>query len=366
MTLPTQPLPVPEPQPLPAGNPQSPLPQPAVGPGWEASADVTAVQLPELRPGRLPRRVPVRRLRQILCLLPLLLVTVVAVRHRSVLAEGFAHLGTAAWPWLLAAVGATCLTWVAAACTRQGAVVERLPRRRLLATQFAAGAANHLLPTGLGASAVNLRFMTVCGLPLARSSAALALYLLAESVGRVALLGALLLAFPDALRLGTLVPETAFGPLLAGVGALVVVAAAVLVLVRRVRSALVTFLRTALGEARSVHTRPARALALWGGSFAFPALQATVLVLVGKSLGLDVPLAHMAVAYLAATVAVALVPTPGGIGSVEAALVVALVAAGGPAAVATAVVLAFRVITVWLPLVPGALTLAALVRLKVI
>ncbi|WP_436847938.1 lysylphosphatidylglycerol synthase transmembrane domain-containing protein [Streptomyces coeruleorubidus] len=327
---------------------------------------MTAVQLPEIRPGRLPRRVPVRRLRQILCLLPLLLVTVVAVRHRSVLAEGFAHLGNAEWPWLLAAVGATCLTWVAAACTRQGAVVERLPRRRLLATQFAAGAANHLLPTGLGASAVNLRFMTVCGLPLARSSAALALYLLAESVGRVALLGVLLVAFPDALRLGTLLPETAFGPLLAGAGVVLVIAVAVPVLVRRVRSAVLSFLRTALGEARSVHTRPARALALWGGSFAFPALQATVLVLVGRAIGLDVPLAHMAVAYLAATVAVALVPTPGGIGSVEAALVMALVAAGGPAAVATAVVLAFRVITVWLPLLPGALTLAALVRLKVI
>jgi uncharacterized membrane protein YbhN (UPF0104 family) len=327
---------------------------------------VTAVQLPDIRPGRLPRRVPVRRLRQILCLLPLLLVTVVAVRHRSVLAEGFAHLGTAEWPWLLAAAGATCLTWVAASCTRQGAVVERLPRRRLLATQFAAGAANHLLPTGLGASAVNLRFMTVCGLPLARSSAALALYLLAESIGRVALLGILLVAFPDALRLGTLVPETAFGPLLAGAGVVLVIAVAVLTLVRRVRSAVLSFLRTALGEARSVHTRPARALALWGGSFAFPALQAAVLVLVGRAMGLDVPLAHMAVAYLAATVAVALVPTPGGIGSVEAALVMALVAAGGPAAVATAVVLAFRVITVWLPLLPGALTLGALVRLKVI
>jgi uncharacterized membrane protein YbhN (UPF0104 family) len=296
----------------------------------------------------------------------LLLVTVVAVRHRSVLAEGFTHLRTAQWPWLLAAVGTTCLTWVAAACTRQGAVVERLPRRRLLATQFAAGAANHLLPTGLGASAVNLRFMTVCGLPLARSSAALALYLLAESVGRVALLGALLLAFPGALRLGTLVPETAFGPLLAGAAAVLVIAVAVLVLVRRLRTALLSFLRTALGEAREVHTRPARALALWGGALAFPALQASVLVLVGRALGLDVPVAHMAVAYLAATCAVALVPTPGGIGSVEAALVVALVAAGGPAAVATAVVLAFRVVTVWLPLVPGALTLGALVRLKVI
>ncbi|MFH9011394.1 YbhN family protein [Streptomyces sp. NPDC017943] len=327
---------------------------------------MTAVRLPDVRPARLPRRVPARRVRQLLCLLPLLAVTVVAVRHRSVLAEGFAHLRTAEWPWLLAATGATCLTWVAASCTRQGAVVERLPRRRLLATQFAAGAANHMLPTGLGASAVNLRFLSVCGLPLARSSAALALYLLAESVGRVALLGALLLAFPGALRLGALVPEAAFGPLLAGAGAVLVIAVLVLGLVRRLRAALVSFLRTALGEARRVHTRPARALALWGGALAFPALQASVLVLVGRALGLDVPAGHMAVAYLAATVAVALVPTPGGIGSVEAALVMALVAAGGPAAVATAVVLAFRVVTVWLPLVPGALTLAALVRTKVI
>ncbi|WP_437097207.1 lysylphosphatidylglycerol synthase transmembrane domain-containing protein [Streptomyces sp. enrichment culture] len=299
-------------------------------------------------------------------MLPLLLVAVVAVRHRSVLAEGFAHLATARWPWLLAAAGATCLTWVAAACTRQGAVLERLPGRRLLAAQFAAGAANHLLPTGLGASAVNLRFMTVCGLSPVRSSAALALYLLAESVGRVALLGALLVAFPDALRLGSLLPEGAFGPLLLALGAVPVVAAGALAAVRRLRAAVWSFLRTALGEARSVHARPSRALALWGGALAFPALQATALVLVGRALGLPVPPAHMALAYLAATVAVALVPTPGGLGSVEAALVVALVAVGGPAAVATAVVLAFRVITVWLPLLPGAVTLGVLVRLRVI
>nr|WP_179342799.1 lysylphosphatidylglycerol synthase domain-containing protein [Streptomyces sp. alain-838] len=299
-------------------------------------------------------------------MLPLLLVAVVAVRHRSVLSEGFGHLATARWPWLLAAACATCLTWVAAACTRQGAVVQRLPLRRLLATQFAAGAANHLLPTGLGASAVNLRFMAVCGLPLARSSAALALYLLAESVGRVALLGALLLAFPGALRLGTLLPEGAVGPLLIAAGAVPVVAAGVLALVPRLRGAVESFLRTR--SARPARCTPARR-GRWpcgGGALAFPALQAAALVLVGKSLALGVPVGHMAVAYLAATIAVALVPTPGGIGSVEAALVVALVAAGGPAAVATAVVLAFRLLTVWLPLLPGALTLAALVRMRVI
>ncbi|MFD9094763.1 YbhN family protein [Streptomyces collinus] len=313
--------------------------------------------------GRPPRRAAVRR---VLCLAPLVLVGVVAVRHRSVLAEGFGQLRTASWPWLLAAAGATCLTWVAAAFTRQGAVVQPLPKGRLLATQFAAGAANHLLPTGLGAGAVNLRFMTVCGVPLARSSAALALYLLAECVGRLGLLAVLLTVFPDALRLGTLLPDGSAVPLLLGAAALTTAAVVVLCRVRRLRRAVAGFLRDALGEARSVHTRPARALALWGGSLAFPALQAAGLAAVGQALRLPVPPAHMALAYLAATAAVALVPTPGGLGSVEAALVVALVAVGGPAAVATAVVLAYRVITVWVPLLPGALTLGALVRLKVI
>ena len=350
----------------PACQPPSPCSQPHVGAVWKPSPDVTAVRLPDglpELPEGLPRRLPVR---QVLCLLPLLLVLVVAVRHRSVLAEGFGHLTTAEWPWLVAAAAATCLTWVAAAFTRQGAVVERLPARRLLATQFAAGAANHLLPTGLGAGAVNLRFMTVCGVPLARSSAALALYLLAESVTRVGLLLVLLLAFPGALHLGALVPAGAVGPLLLGVGVVLCAATITLLCVGRLRTAVGSFLRTALREARSVHARPARAFALWGGSLAFPVLQAAGLAAVGRALALPVPPLHMAVAYLAATVAVALVPTPGGIGSVEAALVVSLVAAGGPVAVATAVVLAYRIITVWLPLVPGALTLGALVRLKVI
>jgi putative heme transporter len=326
---------------------------------------VTAIRLPE----GLSRRVPIHRIlpvRRILCLLPLALVLALAVRHRSVLAEGFGQLATARWPWLATAVCATCLTWVAAAVTRQGALVERLPARRLLATQFAAGAANHLLPSGLGASAVNLRFMTVCGVPPARSSAALALYLLAESVARLGLLLALLLAFPGALRLGPLLPDESTAPLLAAVAGVVCAAGLALLLVRRLRTAVSGFVRSALGEARSVHTRPVRVLALWGGSLAFPALQAAGLAAVGLALGLRIPVLHMAVAYLAATVAVALVPTPGGLGSVDAALVVALIAAGAPAAVATAVVLAYRAITLWLPLLPGALTLAALVRLKVL
>ncbi|GGS88904.1 membrane protein [Streptomyces griseoviridis] len=298
------------------------------------------------------------------------------------LAEGFAHLATGRRPWLPAAAGATCLTWMAAACTRQGAVVERLPGRRLPATQFAAGAANHLLPSGLGAGAVDLRFLTVCGVPPARSSAAPALYLLAESVGRVVLPGALLLALPGALRLGALLPEGFLGPLpLRGV-AVLVGAVVVLALACRVRRAVTGFLRTALGEARSVHSRPARALALWGGSPAFPALRATALVLVGRALALALWGGSPAFPALRAT---ALVLVGRALGAAGAGRPHGAglsggdrggragahagrhrlgrggagrgAGGGGPAAVATAVVLAYRIITVWLPLLPGALTL---------
>ncbi|WP_243741181.1 lysylphosphatidylglycerol synthase domain-containing protein [Streptomyces sp. 8K308] len=306
-------------------------------------------------------------LRRILCLLPIVAVAVWLVHNRSHLSSGVRQALDGNGYWMLAAVASTLLGWVAVSFARQGTVLERLPAGRLLVTQFAAGAANHLLPSGIGAGAVNIRFMARCGLPPARYSAALALYYLAEGVARVTLLLALLLAFPEALRLETLLPEE-IGLSLAAtmVGAVLLAVALALACVGRVRRAVVTFTRTALTDVRSLHTRPSRVLALWGGSFAFPMLQAAGLVTVALALGLTVPVGHLVLAYLAASVVAAAVPSPGGIGSVDAALVVALVATGATAGAATATVLVYRVITVWLPLLPGALVLAGLVRWKVV
>jgi uncharacterized membrane protein YbhN (UPF0104 family) len=314
-------------------------------------------------PLRQRRRLPWR---QVLCLVPLGAVAVWVALHWPVIADGARRLLTADRYWLLAAVAVTGLGWVAVSFARQGAVLERLPAGRLLATQFAAGAANHVLPSGLGAGAVNLRFLRGCGLPPARSSAALALYLLAEAAGRVMLLLALLAGFPHALRLGGLVDGGAGARIAATAGLVAVALALTVFVVPPLRRLVLGFLRTALADARSVHRRPARVLALWGGSLAFPALQAAGLVAVAAALDLPVPMAHVAVAYLAASVLAAAIPAPGGIGSVDAALVVALVTAGAPVTGATSAVLAYRIITVWLPLLPGALVLGALVRWKVV
>jgi glycosyltransferase 2 family protein len=75
---------------------------------------------------------------------------------------------------------------------------------------------------------------------------------------------------------------------------------------------------------------------------------------------------HVAVVYLGGSALAAAAPTPGGLGAMEAALVAGLTAFGlasGPAIIG---VLAFRLVTFWLPILPGWLAFRSLRRTQVI
>ncbi|MER6710767.1 MULTISPECIES: lysylphosphatidylglycerol synthase transmembrane domain-containing protein [unclassified Streptomyces] len=315
-----------------------------------------------------PRRSPAARLvRPALVLLPLLLVGGWALVDRRAAYAGAARLAAADPWWLLAALCFTCLTWVAAACVRQGALPERLPPGPLVASQFAAGAANQVLPAGLGAHAVTLRFLQRRGIALPRATASLALYSLVRPVARTLVLLVFLVAFPDVLRLGALLPDDRTLVLAAGAAVLALAAGTgLLVTVPALRRPALGFLRTALTDARELHTRPARVLALWGGAAATPLLQGSVIATVGFSLGLPLSWAQVVLALLVAGTAAGAVPAPGGIGPVDAALVFTMAAFGAPVGTATATVIGYRVLTVWLPLLPGALVLSALLHRKVL
>ncbi|MFJ5533123.1 YbhN family protein [Streptomyces sp. NPDC093261] len=308
-----------------------------------------------------------RLARRVLSLLPLLLLGVWAAADWDAVRDGTARLASADPRWLPAALFFTCLGWVNAAWVRQGALPERLPAGPLLASQFAAGAANHVLPASIGAHAVTLRFLQGHGIPLARATASLALFSLAKPIAKTVVLLAFPAFFPGVLRLGHLVPGRR--TLIVGAGAVGMGAAAICVLlavVRPLRHPVLGFVRTALTDARILHTRPSRVLALWGGSAAGPVLQAGVIASVGSALGLQLSWAQVVFAFLAASTAAGAVPAPGGIGPVDAALVFALVGYGAPMDAATATAIGFRVLTVWLPLLPGMLVLTALVHRKVL
>lgn len=276
-----------------------------------------------------------------------------ARQHWPVIATGAARLEKADPGWLLLGATAATSTWAVSAVAQQGAVPEPLPSGRLVAAQFAASAANHLLPAGAGAGAVNLRFLTRCGLTVPRSASALAVKATAGALSRGVLIALLALGDPGLLRLP---PGSAF----AVAAALLVTGALAVPLCRPLRRAV----RTVLADVRALHRLPGRAAALWGGSLAFALLHSLVVIAVTRSLGLPLPPERVALAYLVASSAAVLLPTPGGIGSLDAALALALVLAGAPTAAAASVVLGYRLLTVWLPLVPGLVTLGLLVRRK--
>ena len=72
-----------------------------------------------------------------------------------------------------------------------------------------------------------------------------------------------------------------------------------------------------------------------------------------KALGGSVALASVAVVYLTGSAVGSIVPTPGGLGAVEAALSAGLTAAGLHGATAVSAVLLFRILTFWLPVPVG-------------
>jgi uncharacterized membrane protein YbhN (UPF0104 family) len=315
--------------------------------------------------------------RSLAMLLPVLAVAALAVSKWPVIDSGAGRLRAADGGSMALAGLAVCLTWVCSATAQQGAVVEALPPGRLLAAQFAASAANHVLPAGVGGNAVNLRFLVRRGLSPTRAVAALAVRATAAAIGRIVLLLVLLAVFPGALRLQRLAPHRpvlsghplpgpspAGHPLLMVVAAAVAAAAALIVprYVRRVRDRLREFLASVARDVRTLHGNRARIVALWGGSLAFPMAHAAVLVAVARAVHVTVPVGGLVLAYLFASTAAGWLPTPAGLGSLDAALGLTLVSAGASAVAATTAVLGYRLVTAWLPLIPGVLVLAVLVR----
>lgn len=328
-----------------------------------------------------PRRGPARGtvIRSGAAVLVAALVVLLLVRERSMLEAGWDSVARADLRWLTSAAVGMVLLWTAGTVSQLGSIPGRVPVLRLFAVQMAGTFVNHVLPAGVGGMAVNARFMTRHGIPQAAAVGAIAINLAAGALTHTALLAAALLLAPSALT-------TAFsqgGSLAAGltahlrggwpvVGAVVAALLAV-VLARRMAPGLRQRLRDAAAEARAQLTvlgrvlcTPARATQLWLGSIAVPILHCLTLYAVLRSLGGTVPVLEVSVAYLIASSLSALLPSPGGFGALDVALVAALVAVGTPTAVAFATVLAYRLLTVWIPLLPGAVVFATLLRRRLI
>ena len=268
--------------------------------------------------------------------------------------------GAADVEWVTVAALAASSSYVGAGIAQLGGLVEPLPLGRLVTVQVACAFTNRLLPAGLGGVATNVRYLRRAGLPTRTAGAAAGLTATAGVLSHVL---ALAVALPVLLTMGPLRHRLG-GSTRELIVVLVLVAAGALLLrrppevLRRAGRAL----RVEGTHLRAVLRDRSRLVQLSAGSLGVTAAHAAALVACLHAVGATGPVTVQLAVYVVAVGLAGVVPVPGGVGALETTLVEGLAATGTPTSVALTGVLVFRLLTFWLPALPGAAALVWLAR----
>ena len=215
--------------------------------------------------------------------------------------------------------------------------------------QVACSFVNKVTPAGTGGLGLNERYLERADLP--RSSALAA-------IGLNALAGAVVHALGVAVAIAALGRSGIGGaPLPRGfavlVGVVVAFTLAGIVLLSPLRRRIVGPLKRAATDLVRVLRRPGQAVQLFSGNVGVTLGNALALAACLAAFHAHADLLQVIVVYLGGSAVASVSPTPGALGAVEAALVAGLTGVGVHAGPAVAGVLAFRLVTFWLPTVPG-------------
>lgn len=267
------------------------------------------------------------------------------------------------WWWLGVATVASALTYPAAALGILGSVTEDLPFVHTIVAQLASSAANLTAPGGLGGLALNQRYLEAQDIPrpaamsgLTLNMTVIALFHLTAVIATSAFLGATL---PDTVSLPPrryLVDGAVAAALLTGLAAWS----------RPLRRRVIPPLLVALRAIPELLRQPVRATQLIASALLVNIAYIASLQAAIAAFGPTPDISHTALVYLLAAILGTITPTPGGLGGVEAALVAGLTRMGSLAGPAVAAALTFRVLTFWLPIIPGSIALGWLRTRRII
>ena len=265
------------------------------------------------------------------------------------------------WNWGLVALALSASTYIGATISLSGFVAARLSFFRTLLVQVAGSFITLVTPAAVGGAALNIRYLQRRKIPAAVAAASVGV---GQVVGFV--LHILLIVIFAAIA-GTSANEHIQPPrwvwfVLAGLVVLALAVFAVPAGRRVLRARVSPTLGQVLPRLLDVAQQP-RKLALGiGGALLLSLSYILCLAASVAAFGGSVPLASIAVVYLTGSAIGSILPTPGGLGGVEAALTAGLTAAGLPGAVAVSAVLLFRLLTFWLPVPFGWAALSSLER----
>ena len=246
-------------------------------------------------------------------------------------------------------------TYFSGATSLLGATITDLIYTRTVVVMLGQSYLNRFTLANAGGMAMRVRYLQLNGLETAVAASAIALTSGASGVAQVVTIVVFLIwggssdklsdfEFPD---MGSIV-----------IIILVIGAIATLVLITRFgRTVLRPWVASAMSKIRDSIgdplRRPTKLGQLFGGALLGKLANVIAFWASMLAFGADISFPKAGAIYIIATTIGSAVPTPGGVGGVEAVLTAALIAYGIDNATAAAIVLFCRTLTFWLPTIPG-------------
>lgn len=263
--------------------------------------------------------------------------------------------------WAIVAVGFSLLTYAAATAALLGAIPLRLRFGPAFLAQIASSFANRVTPAKVGGVAINIRYFQRHGVPSAVSITAVGLNAVAGLIMHVAMTVAfLLLASNDEGSGGLAVPSPATLGIAAAIAVSVLAVSIALPFIRRLLIAhVIPQLKAGWESIRTISHSPSRMAMLFGGSAVITMAYLLAMAASLKAFGSTASFPLVGLLFLTGSVVANAAPTPGGLGAAEAALIAALSTIEEANIVIPAVFL-YRLVTFWLPILPGWIALTYL------
>ena len=248
--------------------------------------------------------------------------------------------------WLLAALAWALATFGGAAVALMAFSPIRLPWSRALLAQVAAAYIALAAPAGVGPAALNMRLLTRRKVPAPLAVATVALVQVSAVV--VTVVGLIVLSLITGSE-GTLAALPSSSVLIGVIVTATVVALAMIV--PQVRTWALNRLRPLVRQTwprlAQVLSQPWRLALGVGGNLLLTIAYVGAFDATLRAFGQHMPLIDVTVLFLLGNAVGAIVPTPGGLGAVEGALITGLTAAGLAPTVAASVVVVYRLISYW-------------------
>jgi glycosyltransferase 2 family protein len=260
-------------------------------------------------------------------------------------------LRAADWRWAALALVLSGVTYLGAAWSLSGYVPGRLKFGPLVLAQLAGSFVTLVTPAAVGGAALNIRYLQRRKIPAAVAAASVGLSQVVAFVLHFLLL--VVFAAITGSQAHSLQPPTWVYFVIAALIIIVLAVVAIPAGRRLLRARLAPVLSQVVPRLLAVMQQPRKLAEGIGGALLLTAAYIFCLDACIRALGGSISLASTAVVYLTGAALGSAVPTPGGLGAVEAALSAGLTAAGLPGAISVSAVLLFRTITFWLPVPAG-------------